>query len=170
MDITESDTRAYGGVTRVSLFQDWIGKLNGEPWYGYGLLAMAGSQADPKDPQRVMYRGMLPVGTHNTYLGVLIDTGPIGLIALLAMLLYYTKVSLSFAGPPIVRWALVSLLGCNLVILFVSHNHLFSFEGQCATLLFLLLPSCDGLREYPRRRAKPGWAGPLSYIPTPVVK
>jgi len=170
MDVKESEMSAGGRITRVDLFEEWVGKLNGEPWYGYGFMAMSGSFIDPQGPASVVHRGLLPYGTHNTYLGILIDTGPVGLIALLAMLLYYAKACLSFAGPPIVRWALVSFLLCNLVIMFVSHSHLFSFEGQCTFLLFFLLPSCAGLREYARWQAQPGRAGHLAYFATPFPR
>ena len=170
LDLTESETRAIGGVTRVDLFHDWVGKLPEEPWYGYGLQAMAGPFLDPKNPDRMLRPGLLPVGTHNTYLGVLIDTGPVGLIAFLAMLFYYAKATVLFPGPPTFRWALVSLLLCNLIILVVSHSHLFSFEGKCAFLLFFLLPGCPGLREacgWPTRLSR---AAPFPFMPTPVPK
>ena len=85
-----------------------------------------------------------------------IDIGPVGLVSLLAMLAYYVRATLSYRGPALFRWALVSFLLCNLVILAVSHNHLISFEGQCAFMLLFLLPTSEGLYELGLRRARYG--------------
>jgi len=150
LDIQEKVGAESGNGTRLDLFKDWMGKVAVEPWYGYGLQAMAGTMVDPVNPNNVLRYGVFPVGTHNTYLGVWVDIGPIGLLAFLAMLLYYAKTSLAAHGPPLFRWALVSFLVVNLVILVVSHSHLFSFEGKYAFLLFFLLPSCQGLRDWSR--------------------
>jgi O-antigen ligase len=152
MDLQEKAT-AQGGDTRVGLLKDWLAKVGAEPWHGYGLQAMAGNRLDPVNPDNILRYGVFPVGTHNTYLGIWIDIGPIGLAVFLLMMGYYAKLTLSSQGPPIARWVLMSLLMCNLVILVVSHTHLFSFEGKCAFLLFFLLPSCRGLRELSLRPA-----------------
>jgi O-antigen ligase len=129
----------------VDLLRDWLTVVSAEPWYGYGLQAMAGTVVNEKDPTQVVRQGLFPYGTHNTYLGVWIDVGPVGFFAFLLMMAHYAKVSLFSRGSPTTRWALVSLLMCNLVILIVSHSHLFSFEGKCAFLLLFLLPGCSGL-------------------------
>jgi O-antigen ligase len=150
MDVEEKDTAEAGGQTRVDLFKDWLTVASAEPWYGYGLQAMAGDVLNEKDPTQVVTRGVFPTGTHNTYLGIWIDVGPVGFFTFLLMLAHYAKACLFSRGSPTTRWALLSLLICNLVILFVSHDHLFSFEGKCAFVLFFLLPGCPALHG--RRR------------------
>jgi O-antigen ligase len=147
MDLSESETTQRGGQTRVDLLHHWTTLLAAEPWYGYGLKAMAGTLYDEDDPEKVLTKGLFPLGTHNTYLGVLIEVGPAGFLAFLLVMLHYAWVSLVNRADPISRWVLTSFLLCNLVILLVSHNHLFSFEGKMAFTLFFLLPSSAGLRE-----------------------
>jgi O-antigen ligase len=156
LDVEEKDTAERGGVTRIDLFKDWISVVSAEPWYGYGLQAMAGTIVDEKDPTLVVRQGLFPYGVHNTYLGVWIDVGSVGFFAFMLMMAYYAKASLFFRGSPTTRWALVSLLICNLVILVVSHTHLFSFEGKLAFLLFFLLPGCPALMERGRWQAQGG--------------
>lgn len=156
LDVTEKDTAERGGMTRVDLLKDWIRVVSVEPWYGYGLQAMVGDVVDPKHPSLVVRQGLFPTGAHNTYLGVWIDIGPVGFFAFLLMLAHYAKASLFSRGSPTTRWALISLLICNLVILVVSHSHLFSFEGKCAFLLFFLLPTCPALMKPRRWQAQRG--------------
>jgi O-antigen ligase len=152
VDLREADTSSRGGETRVDLLHHWTTLLAAEPWYGYGLKAMAGTLYDENDPEKVVTKGLFPLGTHNTYLGVLIEVGPIGFLAFVLVLLHYAWASLATRGSPITRWVLSSFLLCNLIILFVSHNHLFSFEGKLTFTLFFLLPTCLGLRELPLTR------------------
>lgn len=146
-DLTETTTTQMGGETRLDLFHRWTTVLAAEPWYGYGLMAMAGTQYDDKNPEKVVSKGIFPLGTHNTYLGVLVDVGPIGFIGFILIMLHYARKSLSTRTDPTTQWVLLSLLMCNVIILFVSHNHLFCFEGKIAFTLFFLLPSSVGLRQ-----------------------
>lgn len=151
MDVQEKDTEERGGETRLDLLHKWTANLAGEPWYGYGLQAMAGTIYDEKDPEKVVLKGVYPLGTHNTYLGVWVDIGPIGFIAFLLMLAHYARKCLLTGGDPITRWVLTSFLLVNLATLMVSHNHLFCFEGKVSFTLFFILPSCYGLRAMGHR-------------------
>jgi O-antigen ligase len=145
IDLEEKSSRLSGETTRVDLLQNWLSVLRDEPWYGYGLQTMSGTQYVEGHPDIVLAKAPYPTGTHNTYLGVWIDIGPVGLLAFILMMLHYTRMCLSTNREPITKWILVSLLVVNLAFLFVSHNHLFSFEGKVSFALFLLLPSCAGL-------------------------
>lgn len=145
LDVTESRTVQMGGETRVDLLQEWLQVASREPWYGYGFGAMAG-RLDSKG-RVINYR--LPIaGSHNTYVGVYIEAGAIGAITFLLVLFYYARTYLLFRGANMIRWALLALLACNIVILFVSHNHLFSSEGEVVYALFFLLPTCPSLRRW----------------------
>jgi len=146
LDFTESSTAQTGG-TRLDLLQEWLQVAASEPWYGYGLGAMGG-RLDSSG--KVIHRRLPTVGAHNTYLGVYIETGFLGFAAFLSMLLYYAVAYLRFRGTDRVRWALMSLLAVNLIILVVSHNHLFSFEGKAIYALFFLLPTCPALMRQTR--------------------
>lgn len=150
LDVEERETAARGGQTRVDLFHRWVGLLAAEPWYGYGLESMAGTIVDEKDPSKVISRGLFPLGTHNTYLGVLIEIGPIGFLAFVLVMLHYARRSLFHPGANLARWITASLVMCNLISLFVSHNHLFALEGQLAFALMFILPACPGLRNLTR--------------------
>ena len=142
MDVTESDTAQAGGETRMDLLQHWLPIVSAAPWYGYGYGAMAGG-ADATG--KVVRTHLFPMGTHNTYLGILIETGPIGLISFLLVLIYYARNYFMFRGTNTVRWSLLSFLACNVIILIVSHSHLFSFDGKTAFALFFLLPTSPAL-------------------------
>ncbi len=146
MDLQEKDTSQRGGETRLDLLHEWLSVLRYEPWYGYGLRAMVGRVFDEEHPERVLVKGPYPMGAHNTYLGVWVDVGPVGFIAFVLMLLHYMRMCLFTGGDPITKWVLVSFMVVNLAFLFVSHSHLFSFEGMVPFTLFFLLPSCTGLR------------------------
>jgi|GEM_PF-1781949 len=150
MDLQEKETAQRGGETRIDLLHHWTSLLGGEPWYGYGLQAMAGDMHDEKDPEKVILKGVFPMGTHNTYLGVWIDIGPIGFFAFILVMLHYARKALFTGGDPVTQWVMASLAACNLIFLLVSHNHLFCFEGKTAFTLFFLLPSSVGLRRLGR--------------------
>jgi O-antigen ligase len=145
LDLQEKDSTEHGEETRVDLLHNWLAVLHDEPWYGYGLQAMSGTLSMENHPDIILLKGPYPTGTHNTYLGVWVDIGPVGFIAFILMMLYYAKKCLFTEGDAIMRWVMVSFLAVNLTFLFVSHNHLFSFEGKVAFALFFLLPSCAGL-------------------------
>ena len=142
LDVTESETAQAGGETRLKLLQHWLPIVSSAPWYGYGSGAMAGS-AD--ETGKIVRKRLFPTGTHNTYLGILVEVGPVGLITFLLVLLYYAKNYLTYRGSIRVRWSLLSFLACNIIILIVSHSHLFSFEGKTAFALFFLLPTSPAL-------------------------
>ncbi|BDU71775.1 O-antigen ligase family protein [Mesoterricola silvestris] len=147
LDIEEKNTAAKGGVTRLDLFEEWSSQLDQEPWYGYGMQAMSGTRVDD-DTMKVVGLGRIMLGTHNTYLGVWIDIGPVGFFAFLAVIAFYAKRTLTYPGSAPVRWALVSLCLVNLTYLFFSHSLLFSFEGQVAFALMFLLPVSPALEEW----------------------
>lgn len=146
LDVGEKNTAEKGGVTRLALFEEWSSQLDQEPWYGYGMQAMAGTRVDD-DTMKVVGLGRVMLGTHNTYLGVWIDVGPVGFFAFLLVIFHYAKRSLTYRGLPAVRWALASLCLVNLAYLFFSHSLLFSFEGQVAFALMFLLPVSPALAE-----------------------
>jgi hypothetical protein len=147
LDFTESGTIQAGGETRMDLLRKWLEVASGEPWYGYGLGAMGGRYYSSGK----VINPLLPnVGAHNTYVGVFIETGVLGFATFLAILAHYSLAYLRFRGATQVRWALLSLLACNLIILLVSHNHLFSFEGKTVYALFFLLPTAPALLRQAR--------------------
>jgi len=145
MDLRETEISQSGRQTRLDLLHQWMTAVQAEPWYGYGLKAMGGTVYDEKDPEKVAVKGLFPMGTHNTYLGVLIEIGPLGFVAFILMLIHYMRNCLFTGGDPITRWVLVSFMVVNLATLLVSHDHLFNVEGVAAFTLFLLLPTCAGL-------------------------
>jgi O-antigen ligase len=145
MDLQEKDTDQRGGMTRADLLQHWISTLRDEPWYGYGLRAMVGRVYDEEHPEKVLVKGPYSMGAHNTYLGVWVEVGPVGFFAFLLLLFHYSRRCLFNGGDPITKWVLISFLVVNLAFLFVSHSHLFSFEGMACFTLFFLLPSSSGL-------------------------
>jgi O-antigen ligase len=150
LDLEEKDAALRGNETRVGLLRSWVGILRDEPWYGYGLQTMSGTLYVEDHPDIIWLKGPNPIGTHNTYLGVWIDIGPVGFFAFILMLLHYARKCLFTEVEPIIKWALISFLVVNLAFLFVSHNHLFCFEGKVSFALFFLLPSCAGLMELNR--------------------
>jgi O-antigen ligase len=145
LDLQEKDSTLRGEETRVDLFHNWVTALRDEPWYGYGLQMMSGTLYVENHPEIVLMKGPYPTGTHNTYLGIWVDVGPVGFIAFILMMLHYARRCLFSDADPIAKWILVSFLAVNLTFLMVSHNHLFSFEGKVAFALFFLLPSSVGL-------------------------
>ncbi|MDP1831453.1 MAG: O-antigen ligase family protein [Geothrix sp.] len=153
-DLSEEATTQSGGETRLALLQQWTTVLSAAPWYGYGLQAMAGAIHDEKNPEKVVSKGLFPLGTHNTYLGLLVEVGPVGFIGFILVMLYYARLCLVTPVDPIARWVLMSFLLCNGIILFVSQDHLFCFEGKIAFTLFFLLPSSPGLRQMGRWRTE----------------
>jgi len=156
MDWQETETVGRGGETRVDLLHHWTTRLSSEPWYGYGLQAMAGTMYDEKNHNKVVSKGVFPMGTHNTYLGILIDIGPLGFIAFILVLIHYGKLCLVSGRDTTSQWVLTSLLVCNTIILFVSHSHLFCFEGKVVFTLLFLLPTAPGLRELGRWKTQTG--------------
>ena len=141
MDLEERDTRARGGTTRSELLEDYLPIVADAPWYGYGLQAMAGTQYEEGDPNKVLRKGILELGTHNTYLGVWLDIGPAGFLAFLLVMGYYARRCLRFRGEPGARWGVFSLGLVMVSYLMFSHDLLFVFVGQVAYALLFLLPA-----------------------------
>jgi len=139
IDFSEKDTE---GGTRVDLLKSWLPIAARAPWYGYGLGAMGGSQPRSANPRKELDE----TGTHNTYLGIWVDVGPVGLLAFLVVFAGYIYRYLRSKFVPEVRWALLSLMICNVLILTVSHSHLFCAEGIMAFSLFFLLPTSPALQ------------------------
>lgn len=139
IDFSEKDTE---GGTRVDLLKTWLPIAARAPWYGYGLGAMGGSQPRSRTPRKELDE----TGTHNTYLGIWVDVGPFGLLAFLFVFLRYIYQCITSRFTPRVRWALLSLMICNVLILTVSHSHLFCAEGIIAFALFFLLPTSPALQ------------------------
>lgn len=138
IDFSEKD--ADGG-TRVDLLKTWLPIAGRAPWYGYGLGAMGGSQPNSLNPRKELDE----TGTHNTYLGIWVDVGPIGFLAFMIAFVHYIYRTIALKITPRVRWALLSLMISNVLILTVSHSHLFCAEGIIAFSLFFLLPTCPAL-------------------------
>jgi len=154
MDVSEEKTKEAGGETRLDLLHHWTSALAQEPWYGYGFQAMGGTITDDAHPDKVLMRGVYPVGTHNTYLGIYVEIGPVGFISFLIMLVYYARLSLVTGDGPVSRWVMFSIMLCNLAYLMVSHSQLFCFEGEISYTLWYVLLSCAGLRELGGRNAR----------------
>jgi O-antigen ligase len=148
LDLTESSKkRTTNDETRVELFREWSRVLAAEPWYGYGLETMAGTLISEDTLNTVRNKGILPLGSHNTYLGVWIETGPIGFLAFLAVIVMYLRTCLKVRGPARLRWAMASLALVNAVFLFFSHSHLFESATQIVCALMFLLPTSPAVRE-----------------------
>jgi O-antigen ligase len=143
VDLTEKNESEDG--SRVDLFKRWLPIAAKAPWYGYGLGSMAGSDPNAKTPRKELFS----TGTHNTYLGLWIDIGPLGLVSFLCVFGYYIYKALVARYSPPVRWSLLSLMICNVLILTVSHSHLEAAEGLIAFSLLFLLPSCPALKDAP---------------------
>jgi len=152
MDIQEKETAQKGDVTRLSLLHQWLTALTLEPWYGYGMEAMAGTHYDENDPEKIVFKGLFPLGTHNTFLGVWVETGAAGFITFVLMIGYYAWKHLSAKGDPVSRWVMVTFLASNLISLVFMHTILFCFEGKILFTLFFMLPDCAGLRDFQRWR------------------
>ncbi|WP_306601912.1 O-antigen ligase [Geothrix sp. 21YS21S-2] len=150
MDVKESNTAERGEATRIDLFNDWMAVVAVEPWYGYGLNAMIGTQFDEEHPTVMTQKGLVDNGTHNTYLGVWVDVGPFGFCLFMLMIAYYLRKCLTAPATPRVRWVLVSFALVNLVFLFVSHSQLTSFEGEIIYTLLFLLPTSPAVRAQMR--------------------
>ncbi len=138
IDFSEKDTE---GGTRVDLLKTWMSIAGRAPWYGYGLGAMGGSQPNSAKPRKELDE----TGTHNTYLGIWVDVGPFGLLAFMLVFIRYIYKYLVSRFTPEVTWALLSLMISNVLILTVSHSHLFCAEGIIAFSLFFLLPTSPAL-------------------------
>jgi len=138
IDFSEKDT---DGGTRVDLLKAWLPIAGRAPWYGYGLGSMGGSQPNSPNPRKELDE----TGTHNTYLGIWVDVGPIGFLAFLGVFTHFIYVCIVSKFTPRVRWALLSLMISNILILTVSHSHLFCAEGIIAFSLFFLLPTSPAL-------------------------
>ncbi len=136
-----SESQSGDDESRVALLKHWIPIVSAAPWYGYGLGSMAGYDSQGRIPRKELFI----TGTHNTYLGIWVDVGPIGLIAFLGVFSIYIYRYLVSSFSPTTRWALLSLMVCNILILTVSHNHLFCAEGIMAFSLFFLLPTSPAL-------------------------
>jgi hypothetical protein len=141
LDLEERDTMARGGTTRSELLEDYLTVLAGAPWYGYGLQTMAGTQYDENDPNKVVRKGIMRLGTHNTYLGVWLDIGPAGCLAFLLVIGHYLRKCLRYRGTALSRWSVLSLALVMASYLMFSHDLLFVFAGQVAYALFFLLSS-----------------------------
>ena len=141
VDISEKKTG--GDESRVDLFNQWIPVVSAAPWYGYGLGAMAGYDPQSETPRKELYS----VGTHNTYLGIWVDSGLFGIICFLIIFSIYLYRYCGSRFTPSTQWALMALMVTNVLILTVSHSHLFCAEGIMAFSLFFLLPTCPALED-----------------------
>jgi len=145
LDLEEENTTRRGGESRIDLLHHYVSLLDQTPWYGLGLKAMTGNQYDENDPSKVVGKGLMPLGSHNTYLGLWIDVGPVGAITFALLMLSYIRLCLIFRGPPALRWVVVFLGMVNATYLFFSHDLLFTFEGQISYTLLFLLPQCSAM-------------------------
>jgi O-antigen ligase len=102
---------------------------------------MAGTQYDEDNPDRVVRKGVMQLGTHNTYLGVWLDVGPAGFLAFLLLIGHYARRCLRFRGDPSSRWGVLSLGLVTVSYLMFSHDLLFVFAGQVVYALLFLLPA-----------------------------
>ncbi|NTV73864.1 MAG: hypothetical protein HGA66_06615, partial [Holophaga sp.] len=146
MDLKENYAAEHGAETRIDLLNEWLAVAAREPWYGYGLNAMTGTQFDEDNPSQVSQKGLVENGTHNTYLGIWIDVGPFGFLVFMAMLALYVTRCFTARCAPTVKWMLISFAAVNLVFLAVSHSQLMSFEGEIVCTLLFLLPTSPAVR------------------------
>jgi O-antigen ligase len=136
-----SEKRTGGDESRVDLFKQWLPVVSAAPWYGYGLGSMAGYDPHSQAPRKELYS----IGTHNTYIGIWVDVGFFGFAGFMVIFLFYVFKYCRSKFSPSIQWALLALMTTNVLILTVSHSHLFCAEGIMAFSLFFLLPTCPAL-------------------------
>lgn len=142
LDLSESATRKAGSGTRVDVFKSWMPIVAAEPWYGYGLYAMNGADYGESGVRRWFPEW----GTHNIYLGILIDVGIFGLITFLLVLGWQlARMYMAPFNPP-VRRMMFALCFITLVFAVTNHNMLSDYPGWLAYLLIFLLPSSAAMR------------------------
>lgn len=143
LDVTESRTSAAGEGTRMDLLQDWLRKVPGEPWHGYGLFTFSGGDFMPDG----IRPGFPDQGPHNLYLGIFLDVGFVGLVGWIGLVLW--KLGHAWRQPltPTTRKALFALFYILLVFSMFNHNMLAEYSGWMFYSLMFLLPTCPAIRE-----------------------
>jgi len=142
MDLSESKTREKGGGSRVDVAKAWLALAAVEPWYGYGLYTMNGTELQVTGVRE----GFPGPGTHNLYIGILIDVGLTGLLTFL-MVVGWQLVRIYKA--PLEKSAhrmLFALCFITLVFALANHNMVSDFPGWIAFSLIFLLPSSSVMR------------------------
>ena len=139
-DITESHTEELGGITRMAVLEDWLAYIGREPWYGYGLNALAGGIG----PDGMTRTDLPPIGVHNQFLGILIDTGYLGFITY--MLLFIAMTARTFTAvarssrDASLQWSLLALMVTVTIFSMFNHNMLNSMINMVGFVLWMYLP------------------------------
>jgi O-antigen ligase len=141
LDVTESRTTEAGGQSRLEVLKDWLGKVPGEPWYGYGLYTFFGGESDKAVPRP----GFPTVGPHNQYLAIFLDIGGLGLVSYLAILALQLAAIRRARLVPGAGHMLYALFFTLLCISNFSHNMLTDYTGWEALPLLFLLPASPAL-------------------------
>jgi hypothetical protein len=148
LDYDESSTREAGGESRAELAaQAFDAALDG-PWHGYGLFTfqdLAGSAV----------HSITSTGTHNIYLAVFGEVGPVGLAVYLAVLGLGVVRLFTCRALPEDRFVMALLWGSYLVIGVTWHNQLISVSGMVYVALLYHLPGLLGRPKGAPRTKRP---------------
>lgn len=147
-DLSESRTKARHQESRLDLLLRWVPKVASGPWYGYGLYSMGGSES-----KEIGFRPGFPdQGTHNLYMGILVDVGWVGLVTFLGLVGRQIWRILQLRLEPVDKRAILALAFIVLVFGFANHNMLTDYPGWIAYPLLFHLPSLLSRTE------RGGWA------------
>jgi O-antigen ligase len=143
LDISESNTRAQGQQSRLDLLKRWMPKVAAEPWYGYGLYSMGGSES-----KEIGFRPGFPdQGTHNLYVGILVDVGWVGLLTFLGTIGYQLWKVAHLRLTSGDRRMVFSLAFIVFVFAFANHNMVTDYPGWIAFPLLFHIPAILALPE-----------------------
>lgn len=154
MDPLENQSRNH--YTRFYLMKLWLRYLDHAPWYGLGFNAMHGGSTG-----YLVFRTDIPnTGTHNMYLGIWADTGLLGLISYIAILIVAGFAAFKARLSALDRVAFQSFWMILLVFSMFLHGLNYSKHGLVMYLLVFMLPALPIFQERANTNKKD-----LSYLP-----
>ncbi|MBI3132375.1 MAG: O-antigen ligase family protein [Acidobacteria bacterium] len=143
MDLSESRTRQKGQDSRLDLLLRWVPKVVSGPWYGYGLYSMGGQES-----KEIGFRPGFPrQGTHNIYMGILVDVGWVGLVTFLGIIGLQLRKIFRLRMPNEDRRSILALAFIICVFGFANHNLVTDYPGWIAFPLLFHLPSLLAIRS-----------------------
>lgn len=140
LDFSEEDVAIGGPISRRQLTTLALQQLDRMPWYGYGALSF-------QSYNEAFSRNLLPTGAHNIFIAVMGETGIVGIVSFLGLIILTIH---SLLRSPIVSSArVIMLLMWTAYLLFglAWHNQLTSVLGIMLTLLVFYLPHCYQIEE-----------------------
>jgi O-antigen ligase len=141
LDVSESKTVEAGGGSRMKVLQDWLKLVPAEPWWGYGLYTLYGGESS----ESVTRPGFPVYGPHNLYLGIFLDTGIVGLLTFLGVILVQLNRIRRIPLAPSDRQVVFAF--CVILLVFSNFNHdmLTDYAGWIGYSLLFLLASSPAL-------------------------